>query len=259
MEEISRPAARAPERAQDALMGRADEAARLREPSSPPIVQSQPQSADAFADALHPFLVQLGGQPGISPPPGSGISSTAPYSTSKPSAPSSASSPRVDLNLALSYIEMIKARFENWPHVFEQILDIMKDFKSVRDYFPPRKPNLTLRFSSRSLALTSLPSLRRFPTSSLAIRSFFKVSTRSSPSATVLSAVQMNAAVRKSSSPRPPAPRRHILGAAWLTLRCLVLCRVSHVTLRFLRVALRSLSSLTRPRTRLDSITLFNS
>lgn len=57
--------------------------------------------------------------PGIAP---SGASQT-------PTSPGAASRP-LNVKDALSYLELVKVKFENWPDVYNNFLDIMKDFKS---------------------------------------------------------------------------------------------------------------------------------
>jgi paired amphipathic helix protein Sin3a len=49
-----------------------------------------------------------------------------------PQAPASPGATGRPLNVkdALSYLELVKVKFENWPDVYNNFLDIMKDFKS---------------------------------------------------------------------------------------------------------------------------------
>lgn len=55
-----------------------------------------------------------------------GITAPAP---SEPPSPGAAGRP-LNVKDALSYLELVKVKFENWPDVYNNFLDIMKDFKS---------------------------------------------------------------------------------------------------------------------------------
>ena len=52
---------------------------------------------------------------------------------------------------ALSYLDQVKIQFSDQPDVYNQFLDIMKDFKSQRSVSPPtrRPPPLTRRPPTR--------------------------------------------------------------------------------------------------------------
>lgn len=152
MEEPSHPRPRSPEREQDVLMDGANESASLREPSPPPEVQNQPHPADASANATLPPLAQLAGptilpplpvptpygrsssamggahglsMPGTPAPMGfveSGMVTPgiAPSGASQPPTSPGASGRPLNVKDALSYLELVKVKFENWPSIMRK-------------------------------------------------------------------------------------------------------------------------------------------
>jgi len=145
----------------DVVMEGPNEGAGARD-QSPPQSSNPPHAPEASANAPPPPPVQLPG-PTILPPlplqtPYARGSSTmgtalgpsgpgtpapmgfvesapatpgiAPSGTSQtPTSPGAAGRP-LNVKDALSYLELVKVKFENWPDVYNNFLDIMKDFKS---------------------------------------------------------------------------------------------------------------------------------
>lgn len=140
--------------------------------------------------------------PTAGPPPGhnmnpnalpSVVDPTRPYSpprtpmadeTPAPS-PSSPGSRPLNVKDALSYLEMVKVKFQDKPEVYNHFLDIMKDFKSqAYVYSPICTTSSQLGFPVLIPPVSSTVS----PDSSTATPSSSKASTLSSPKATALTA-----------------------------------------------------------------------
>ncbi|KAF8323928.1 hypothetical protein DL93DRAFT_2070048 [Clavulina sp. PMI_390] len=160
MDEPAPPRQRSQERDLDVVMDSVNEDANVREPSQPPETSSGP-AVDGSANAPLPPPTQLApptilpplpvgnsyarsasvlagapgslpgtpvpvayGEPGLTTPGG------APLPPSQtPTSPGASGRP-LNVKDALSYLELVKVKFENWPDVYNQFLDIMKDFKS---------------------------------------------------------------------------------------------------------------------------------
>lgn len=132
---------RSPEREQDDIMDSADEIASLRKDSPPPEIQNQSSlpplpapapygKSSSAVEGAHGISI-----PGTSAPTGfakSGLVTPgiAPSGATQPRTSPDSTGPPLNVNDALAYLEVVKVKFENWPDIYNQFLDIMKDFKS---------------------------------------------------------------------------------------------------------------------------------
>ena len=72
------------------------------------------------------------------PPAGAGLPATAPSGTAPPAPPAAdagagpPSYQRLKVEDALSYLDQVKSRFQNNPEVYNDFLDIMKEFKAQK-------------------------------------------------------------------------------------------------------------------------------
>lgn len=161
MEEPSHARPRSPEHEHDMIMENGVDVSNMGEPS-PHEGQNLPHASDASLSGPLPPPAQLAG-PTILPPlplptpyrrassamggalgpsvPGTpapmGFVESGPVTpgiapSSASQAPTSPGTVVRPLNVkdALSYLELVKVKFENWPEVYNHFLDIMKDFKS---------------------------------------------------------------------------------------------------------------------------------
>jgi paired amphipathic helix protein Sin3a len=113
--------------------------AEVLEPSADPSVTSSPKVPQASLSVVAPVTVPtVQSPPSLSEatvPPPSHIQTLAQELPTSPGGPSGDANRPLNVSDALGYLDAVKNKFQNNPDVYNNFLEIMKDFKSQRCVF----------------------------------------------------------------------------------------------------------------------------